>query len=293
MANNKPLMLNIMDAPPYCMIAWNVNGYSDAIHSWMKTMLAEKKPDILLLSETKRREETLQEHFTELTDYNYIINSHSPPHYHGVAMLIRKGRTYQQFVVDMGIPARKDTTDNNPNTGRVITILFEGKYYIIGTYVPNSGMGREEYIDKFNYRLYTWDPALSILLNACKKHGPTIWLGDINVAPTDIDVSAPKRMYKGAGFTPEERSNFAQFMAGGWVDAWRTQYPQQRLYSWRGSKLKKNYGMRLDNIIVSPDIAPYINGSFMIDSCPFSDHIPIGIYIHLTLHPSTSYGSPP
>lgn len=279
--NNNALTLKILDSTPYCLLAWNVNGYSDAIHEWTKTLLQERNPDILFLSETKRRSELLNECFAELKNYNCIVNAHVPPHYHGVVMLIRKDRTYQQLDVNLSIPARKDTKNGNPTTGRVIAIQLDGHTNVVGAYVPNSGVGRKDYTDKLNYRLHTWDSAFSSFLNTCKSQAPTIWLGDINVARYEIDVSAPKWMCKVAGFTPEERKNFENFLATGWVDVWRTQHPAERSYSWRGKDFKKDYGMRLDNILVSPELFIYTHNSFMLTDCMFSDHIPVGIEIYL------------
>lgn len=274
-----PIKLNIIKEP-YTMISWNVDGYSDVIHEWIKELLTLRKPDILFLSETKKSEHVLRQYFDQFTNYNFIINTHVPAQYHGVAALIRKDRIYQQFTVNLGIPARKDTKDGNPATGRIIAFQFENIYNIIGTYVPNSGINKKDRAEKHSYRINTWDPALSGLLNMSKSLKPTIWMGDINVAANEIDVSHPNKMSNMAGFTPEERANFAQFMKTGWVDIWRMQHPFDHMYSWRGHTPKEGYGLRLDSIIISPEITPRVSSSFMIPDCISSDHIPVGICIY-------------
>lgn len=264
---------------PYCILSWNVDCYNDIIHSWVKPLLETSRPDILFLSETKTSYENLQTYFNELTEYNYIINVHEPKRYHGVAVLIRKDRSFVQFAVDLKVQARSDTKDGNPVTGRIIALQLDDKYIVVGTYVPNSGV-RSDRVQKLPYRINIWDPALQSLLKICRETKPTIWLGDINVAPDDIDVSNPKTMCKMAGFTPEERQSFSQFMKTGWVDIWRNQHPDIREYSWRGNSPKPGYGMRLDNIIVSSEVVPYVLNTFMMPDCiPNSDHIPIGAYI--------------
>jgi len=272
MADQKPL--------PYCILSWNVDCYNDIIHSWVKPLLETSRPDVLFLSETKTTYDKLRVYFDELTEYNYIINVHEPTRYHGVAALIRKDHTFTQFAVDLKVQARSDTKDGNPVTGRIIAFQLDDQYIVVGTYVPNSGV-RDDRVTKLPYRINVWDPALQSLLNVCCTVKPTIWIGDINVAPSEIDVSNPKTMCKMAGFTPEERHSFSQFISTGWVDVWRKQHPDIREYSWRGNSPKPGYGMRLDNIIVSSEAAPHIINTFMIPDCiPNSDHIPVGAYIN-------------
>ena len=285
---------NVTEA--YCFLAWNVDRYNDIIHSWMKPLLQNSRPDVVFLSETKEDYDTLRRYFEDFTEYNYIINVHDPKRYHGVAMLIRKDRKYTQFNIDLKVQARSDTKDGNPVTGRLIAFQFEDQYIVVGTYVPNSGV-RNDRERKLPYRINVWDPALHALLNVCRSSKPTIWLGDINVAPEDLDVSNPKTMCKMSGFTPEERHSFRQFMSTPqtplgshpansfpWVDIWRMQHPSSREYSWRSYSPRPNYGMRLDNIIVSSEVVPYVLNTFMMHDCiPNSDHIPVGAYIRQRL----------
>ena len=284
MATELTLDIKASEPEAYCFLAWNVDRYNDIIHSWMKPLLQNSRPDVVFLSETKENQETLRLYFEDFTEYNYIINAHYPKQYHGVAVLIRKDRKYTQFNIDLKVQARSDTKDGNPVTGRLIAFQLDDQYIVVGAYVPNSGV-RNDRERKLPYRINVWDPALQSLLNVCKSVKPTIWLGDINVAPEDLDVSNPKTMSKMSGFTPEERHSFRQFVStGSWVDIWRVQHPSTREYSWRGYSPRPNYGMRLDNIIVSSEVVPYVLNTFMMHDCiPNSDHIPVGAYIRKRL----------
>lgn len=269
--------LNIV-SPFYVMLSWNINGYSDDIHSWLLSLTRTSRPDIIFLSETKRKEDLLRSKFSEFTDYNVIINVHTPSTFHGVAMLIRKDHTYQEIRVNFGIPVRSDNKCNDACSGRVISIMFNNKMYILGTYVPNSGRSDE---NKLSYRINIWDPAVKQYLELLRSNGPTIWMGDINVALDDIDVSNSKAMSRYAGFTPMERANLRSLLqSGDWVDIWRQHHPTDRSYTWVGSPHQSNFGMRLDNIIITKSLAGKIINSFIMDDCPqSSDHLPIGIYI--------------
>ncbi len=274
---SQPLTLKVVKNP-YNLISWNINGYRESIHVAVKELLRTSNPDILFLSETKKKSSVLETYFREFPEYTTVINPNDPAQYHGVVMLVRKPNIFEVLPVDLGIPSRHDTKDGNPATGRLIVGLFNKKYIIIGTYVPNSGV---KALEKLPYRIQMWDPAIFALLNHYKTRYPTIWLGDFNVAPTEIDVSHPQKMCKYAGFHPDERNSFRAFMSGGWCDIWRTQHPQHREYSWIGHSLQPNYGMRLDNIIISPNLINLVTQSYMMTNYTQSDHIPIGILIYL------------
>lgn len=261
------------------IISWNVDGYDDMIHQYLKEDLNKNKYDVVFLSETKCEEIQLEKYFSELSEYNYIINTHVPIEYHGVAFLIRKDHSFKNVKVRFKAIPRRDNRSGDPQRGRLIVITLNEKVNIVGTYVPNSGI---KGLRNLYYRTNIWDPALFSLLNQLKDELPTIWVGDINVAIDEIDVSHPKKMIKYPGFTPQERNNISQFLENGWIDVWRHFHPDVRKYSWVGYSKQKNYGMRLDNIIISPgDFIHSVHSSFILEDVTFSDHLPIGIKFKL------------
>lgn len=277
------LRLNIIHEDlthPYFFISWNVNGYSNKIHTWLLEYVNHNKPDIVFLSETKRKPENLP--FNDFVEYNCIINSHEPGHWHGVAMLIHKKHYYQQFTVNLNISNRKDTKSIDPCCGRIIAIKLNTNLNVIGSYTPNSGITADPI--KYNYRVQLWDAAFISLLDDLKRQGPTVWMGDINVALDDIDVCKSGRKSTKAGFTPQERNNLRSILSTGeWIDAWRYQHPTEIMYTWCGINTRRptEYGMRLDNIIVSKNLTNKIYNTFMLPDCSMdSDHIPVCIYLN-------------
>eukprot|EP00494_Astrolonche_serrata_P034614 UN34883 len=56
--------------------------------------------------------------------------------------------------------------------GRAITLEFES-FYLINTYVPNSGEGL-----KFKQRRLDWDKAMKLHLKTLQETKPVIWTGD-------------------------------------------------------------------------------------------------------------------
>lgn len=257
----------------YFIMSWNVSGYRDSIHEWLLNFV-NKEPDIIFLNETKKSEKFLLSKFKDFTNYNFIINSHVPSHIHGVAMLIHKRNTYKQIYIEMNIPVRSDSKSNDPSKGRIICIELNNHLNIIGTYTPNSGRR----LEKLQYRTEIWDPEFFKLLESFNNH--TLWIGDINVALTDSDVSNPKLMKRYAGFTEKERNNFSNLIkTEKWFDIWRYQHPNEIKYTWRSSI----NGMRLDNIIVSKSLVNYVIDSFMISEVSLSDHIPVCVIINRNL----------
>ncbi|MEM2987055.1 MAG: exodeoxyribonuclease III [Nitrososphaerota archaeon] len=264
----------------YLIISWNVNGYSHDIHQQIEKYIHHNSPDVIFLCETKKSSKNLENFLVTFTNYNIIINSHDPYWLHGVVMLVHKKHKCTYFSIRMGIPVRNDSKSLEASDGRVICVCLNNFLYIVGTYVPNSGRK----LENLDYRTKVWDPGLFKLLETIRNKSPyVVWIGDINVALSEIDVSDPKNMKNYAGFSKEERENLHSFLSkGNWIDIWRQQNPSGRKYTWIGSKRRQDYGMRLDNIIITKDLVRFPIKAFIIyDEIPIStDHLPIGIIIN-------------
>jgi len=251
------------------LIAWNVDGYDDDIHTYVSQLLQEQ-PAILFLSETKKKKEELLIYLNQFDNYHAIVNSHNPSKWHGVAMLIHKQHAFKQIEIDMNINSRSDSNESDPTIGRIIAIHMNNMN-IIGTYTPNSG----KHVD---YRINMWDPAFHKVLTHLAESTPTLWMGDINVAHHDIDVSNPHRMQHYAGFRQEERQFLTKIFEEGWIDVWRQQHPNDVGYTWVGYSQRTNHGMRLDNMIVSQSFSA-CGDAFILSPSIASDHLPVGIVI--------------
>lgn len=269
----------------YKIISWNVDGYDENTHNYILSLIEKEKYDVIFLSEIKKNEKDFLKFWSE-NDYGYniIVNAHSPSKYHGVAMLIKNNHNYEEFEVIMNCAVRKDSKIPEASTGRIIVVCLNTELYIIGSYIPNSGRSDKE---KLEYRTKIWDISFLKILELLRQKGHTIWMGDINVALDEIDVSDPPYMKRYAGFTTPERENFKKILDGqNWIDIWRYQNPDKIVYTWKGYNKKENYGMRLDNILISKSLLSDNINAFVIDNPEInikniSDHIPIGIHIQL------------
>ena len=88
---------------------------------------------------------------------------------------------------------------------------------------------------------------------------PVIVCGDLNVAHMPIDIF-DKSKVKQAGFTPQERESFGNFLtSSGFVDTFRQQNPTKVQYSFwnlRSGARSKNQGWRLDYFLASKSLLP-------------------------------------
>lgn len=96
--------------------------------------------------------------------------------------------------------------------GRSITVEFK-QFILVCVYVPNSKEG----LRRLAYRIDEWDTEFHAYLRSLEKDlkKPVIVTGDFNVAHRAIDIYSTENKDKSAGFTPEERHSFDQFLNSG------------------------------------------------------------------------------
>jgi exodeoxyribonuclease III len=178
--------------------------------------------------------------------------------------------------------------------GRSITLVFE-QFFIVALYVPNSG----QKLERLDYRIKEWNPALQTYVARLEAElgRPAVVLGDLNVAHRDVDVYnyfAP-HLKKQSGCTAEERAAHSEWLAKGYVDAFRHIHGDvtghYSYWSTMHANRSANKGLRLDGFICSRALAraPPLDGtasSFRIaDSYTIpeitrsSDHAPVALIL--------------
>ena len=86
--------------------------------------------------------------------------------------------------------------DEHDQEGRLITAEYPN-VYIVNTYTPNSGDG----LKRLDYRLQQWDVHFAEYLQQLTAQKPVVLTGDLNCAHQEIDIHAPKKNLRSAGFT--------------------------------------------------------------------------------------------
>jgi exodeoxyribonuclease-3 len=91
-----------------------------------------------------------------------------------------------------------------------------------------------------------------------------ILAGDYNVAPTEIDIYPTKSWANDALVQPESRAAFKRLVKQGWTDSLRVLHPDERIYTfwdYKRDRWRRNAGLRLDHILLSPNIASRLESS--------------------------------
>jgi exodeoxyribonuclease III len=104
-----------------------------------------------------------------------------------------------------------------------------------------------------------------------------------NVAHEEIDLKNPDTNHFNPGFSDEERGKFTELLDAGFIDSFRTLYPDKRdAYSWwsyRAAARERNVGWRIDYFVVSERLRDNIKDAYILPEIYGSDHCPVGLDI--------------
>ena len=254
------------------LATWNVNSLKVRLPH-LVDWLAREKPDVACLQETKIEDANFPA--AELRAAGYAAVYCGQKAYNGVAILARAQPEPRliQSDVQHGIPGFAD------DPKRVIAATV-GEFRIACLYAPN---GQAPGSDKYEYKL-RWYEALTRWLSKERENHPRLAVvGDLNVAPEDRDVHDPKRWAGQIHVSEPERAALRRMIEEvGLADAFRL-FPQPPgEFSWwdyRLAAFQRNWGLRIDHILLSPELARRCVGC-RIDKSPRklerpSDHAPV------------------
>lgn len=249
--------------------SFNVNSVRSRLHI-LERWLPVSMPDLLFMQETKVVNDLFP--VQNFHDLGYEVYFNGEKSYNGVALAAKKILINKISNINFGF---NDNLSPNFET-RVMTLEFDN-ISILHTYVPQGKLiTHPDYILKQEF------------LKRVKKiieqkiNDKFMWLGDLNVAPTELDVAHPETKLRSVCFAPEIRECFNAAMQG-LTDLFRKFNPGREIYSFFDYRikdaLKNNTGWRVDNILASPKLAELAANSF-IDQEPRtwekpSDHTPL------------------
>ena len=243
------------------LISWNVNGLRACVGKGFTDFVAEKQPDMLCLQETKLQEGQID---LDLPGYHQYWNYAEKKGYSGTAIFTKE----EPMSVTYGIGI-----DEHDHEGRVITAEY-ADFYLVCCYTPNAQDG----LKRLDYRM-TWEDDFRAYLCRLDEKKPVILCGDLNVAHKEIDLKNPSSNRKNAGFTDQERGKMTDLLGAGFVDSFRSFYPELTgAYSWwsyRFNARKNNAGWRIDYFIVSEKLRDRMEGAAIHSDVMGSDHCPV------------------
>ena len=246
------------------LISWNVNGLRACEGKGFSDIFRQLDADFFCLQETKMQEGQLDLQFEGYQSYwNYAEKKG----YSGTAIFTR----HQPLNVTYGIGI-----DEHDHEGRVITLEMPD-FFLVTVYTPNS----QDELRRLDYRM-KWEDDFQDYLQRLDAKKPVIICGDLNVAHQEIDLKNPKTNRRNAGFTDEEREKFTALLNKGFIDTFRTLYPEQITYSWWSYRFRareKNAGWRIDYFVTSQRLLERIKDAKIHTEIMGSDHCPVELLL--------------
>ncbi|WP_455091453.1 exodeoxyribonuclease III [Prevotella jejuni] len=243
-------------------ISWNVNGLRACVGKDFEQQFKDLDADFFCLQETKMQAGQLDLSFPGYESYwNYADKKG----YSGTAIYTKHKPLNVAYGIDI---------DEHDHEGRVITLEMDD-FYLITVYTPNSQDG----LRRLDYRM-KWEEDFQAYLHRLDAIKPVIVCGDMNVAHQEIDLKNPKTNHKNAGFTDEEREKMTQLLSNGFIDTFRSLYPEQVTYSWWSYRFRareKNTGWRIDYFLISERLKDRLEDAKIHTEIMGSDHCPIEI----------------
>jgi exodeoxyribonuclease III len=246
---------------------FNVNSIRSRMHILLP-WLAAAGPDIVCLQETKVQDRDFPVEALEAAGYRAVFNGQKA--YNGVAILSKGALSTIAGGFD----------DGGPSDGSRLLAADVGGLVVVNTYVPQ---GRDVDHEMYRYKL-EWFGRLRAFFEAhFSADQPLVWVGDINVAPEDIDVHDPKRLLGHVCFNPQVTEALHRVTDWGFTDVFRKHVPEGGRYTYYDYRaahaVADGKGWRIDHIHATRSLAERSIGCW-IDLEPRladkpSDHAPL------------------
>jgi exodeoxyribonuclease-3 len=214
----------------------NVNKRLKNLLAWLEAA----KPDVVALQELKATDTEFPRREVEEAGYRAAwLGQRS---WNGVAILARGSPPVVTLTELPGDPS--DTQ------ARYIEAAVNG-VLVTSIYAPN---GNPQPGPKFTYKLAWMERLRAHAAELYAAGVPVVLAGDYNVVPTEFDIYQTKSYAKNALVQPESREAFRTITEQGWVDAIRTLYPDQPMYTfwdYLRNRWPRDAGLRLDHLLLS------------------------------------------
>jgi exodeoxyribonuclease-3 len=219
----------------------NVNRRLPNLLKWLRT----SRPDVVCLQELKSTDAEFPIAALRKAGYGAVWRGQKT--WNGVAILARKS--------DPVLTRTELPGDPGDDQARYIEAAVDG-ILIACLYLPN---GNPQPGPKFDYKLAWFKRLRRHAAKLMKQNVPVVLAGDYNVAPTALDIYPTRSWDNDALIQPKSRAAFKALVDQGWTDAVRTLHPDKPMFSfwdYKRQRWPRDAGLRLDHILLSPDLAP-------------------------------------
>jgi exodeoxyribonuclease-3 len=253
------------------LATFNVNGLGTRLPHLL-AWLEREQPDIACLQELKATSFP----DAEIRALGYEALWYGQRSWNGVAILA-KGLSLTE--TRRGLPG-----DDADEQSRYLEANVQG-LRVGCVYLPN---GNPQPGPKFSYKLAWFERLIRHAQELWDAGEPVALVGDFNVVPTDEDIYDPRSWKKDALLQPESRECYRRLLAQGWMDVIRTQFPDERIYTFWDYFRKhweRNAGLRIDHLLFSRMLQRQVIGAgvdrWVRDLPKASDHAPTWATISL------------
>ena len=282
------------------ILSRNVNWLRAILKKGFLDFLKQEQPDILGLQEIKVHPDQMDQFvLNEIKDlgYHLYFNPAEKKGYSGTAIFSKikplnvfkwinlSEKEFKDIIHTVpglrnnnhykALPEEIENVIHKDNEWRVLTAEFDD-FFFTTVYTPNAKWD----LSRLDFR-QIWDAAFLKYMKKLEEKKPVIFCGDLNVAHKEIDLKNPKANQGSHWFTLEERQGFENFIKNGFIDTFRYFYPNKEwAYSWWsyfGKARQNNSGWRIDYILISKQLLPYLKEAFILNQIEWSDHCPVWI----------------
>jgi len=256
-------------AKPFRVLSWNVNGLRAIAKKGFRAWITDSGASVVGVQEIRARAEQLPEDIRDPSRWHARFVSAERPGYAGVGLFAKPEPDDHRWRLDI---------DRFDVEGRLQLARF-GRLVVVNAYFPN-GNGRERDNSRVPYKLDFYRAVFELVQRRRQAGQRVLVMGDFNTAHRPIDLARPKQNTKTSGFLIEERDELERWIDAGWIDTFRAFEPGPGHYSWwsqRGTARARNVGWRIDYILASPNLRPFLRRAFIQPEVVGSDHAPVGL----------------
>lgn len=246
---------------------WNINGINSRLQHVLDWS-AKNQPDVLCLQELKCVDSRFPHQKLRTAGFPHI-EFQGEKAYNGVAILARHP------ISDI----QKNFPDDDPDAPRRLISGNINGIRIVNVYAPH---GTAVGSDKMAFKLDWFKRLRKYFDKNFKPADRLLLLGDLNVAPHEMDVWKPSAWKDKTHFSKAEREALHDLKRWGFVDVFRQLNDDVREFTWWSNfhhDFEKDRGLRIDLIWTSPTLAERCMDCW-IDKEPRalerpSDHAPV------------------
>jgi len=241
---------------------FNVNSIRSRLEI-VQNLLKEHDIDVMCMQEIKVENDKFPK-----IDEEYECVIHGQKRLNGVATCSR-----------LPIDDYKRGFEGEKEEARFVYTLIDD-IHLINVYVPLG----DNYSERFEYKMFFYEKLFEFLQKFDLEKDNVVLCGDMNVAYSDLDVWDPEIWEGEVTFLPEEKAMINRLLNMGFVDIIREFHPDEKVYTfydYRGAKVYKNEGLRLDYFLLSKPAAKRVSSLEILTSVRRkrkptpSDHVPV------------------